>query len=356
MKRALIVLLMAATAGVLGGAAGEGCEALGDGPLLTEGEDHEFGFGGIVNGTPTNYASWKGVIAVQGNQSLCTGALIDPEVVLTAGHCVYYPSDGINYASNPSQVTIYGGSNLYSGAVYISGASQIVYHPQWPGNLQTGNEVDLALIHLNTTVTNVEYYDVRVDPQPTAGTPGIIVGYGLTVPSNQNSAGTHVMGETTLLQVSTNLIEIGDPAGTCSGDSGGPLFTQQGGKWVVTGVNSFVDSYDCLPQNGSWEMNVLSRRAWIEEQVVAWTGHGLGGGSPGGDADTDTDSDGDSDADGDSDTDVDGDSDSDSDGDDPLTGEMDDDEAFGLPSEGCGCGVAGHGALATLLGRLLAVI
>ncbi len=148
-----------------------------------------------------------------------------------------------------------------------------------------------------------------------------------------DSAGVHRVGETKLLQVETNLIELGGETGTCSGDSGGPLFTFQGGQWVVSGVHSFVEDYDCPAAFGSWDFNVLTYRNWIEQVVYGWTGHGL---PTGGDADTDGDTDGDTDVDGDTDgdTDVDGDTDTGTDG---TVG-------FNPPDNaGCGCSAAGPG-------------
>ncbi|MFO8073985.1 MAG: trypsin-like serine protease [Polyangia bacterium] len=238
---------------------------------------------GIVGGEATNYETWKGVVALFSDYSLCSGTLIDPEVVLTAGHCVYLPSEGIDLVSNPSGLQIVGGADLYNqGAISLADAQDVVKHPDWNGNVQDQDAVDLALVYLDSPVSLVESYPVRDYPQPQVGDDGIIVGYGLSSYSDQYSAGVHRAGNTSLLEVYADLIELGGDSGTCSGDSGGPLFTEQGGEWTVTGVASFV-SNQCQAADGSWNTNVLTYRAWVETQVESWTGHGLG------DATVDTD-------------------------------------------------------------------
>jgi V8-like Glu-specific endopeptidase len=324
------LLSLALSAGLIAGAAAfqAGCD---DEPFEIVDIDvppDRPGFTGITNGTATNWEIWRGVVAVYTTMgqygSLCTGTLIDPQVVLTAGHCVYYPSDGLNSLNNPGSVQILGGANINTGAYLLSDVSAVVKHPQWNGTLDGGT--DLALIKTSSAITMVPYYGVRSGNYPSVGSSGVIVGYGNN--TTGSGSGVHRWGNTTLLEVYSNLIELGSPSGTCQGDSGGPLFTDVGGQYVVTGVTSFGDSYTCDPNQGSWSVTVQTYRPWIEDQVIAWTGHGLGGGST--DADADSDADADADADADSDADNDNDVDGDADGDDDDDDENDEDGAFGL--------------------------
>ncbi len=297
---------------VLAGAAGNGCEIVEDGEMeLIE----KPGFRGIVGGTTTGYTEWKGAVGLRIPQggwsySICTGTLIDPEVVISAGHCVYYPSDGLDAVANPGNLTIVGGAQM--GITY-SKASEVVKHPNWNGNINNMTNVDLSMIKLVNPITTIETYPVT-SQAAAKGTTGKIVGYGLTSSSATASSGTHRVGDSTILRLQgTRVFEIGNPAGTCQGDSGGPFFAQQNGAWVLAGVTSFGTSWTCNANSGSYDVNIYTYRSWIDEIMQQFTGHGLD--DSGGDSDSDSDSDSDNDADSDSDNDADGDSDGDSDND-----------------------------------------
>jgi len=113
---------------------------------------------GIVGGTATNYESWQGVIAVFTDSALCSGTLIDPEVVLTAGHCVYLPDEGLNVLSNPGAVDILGGADIFNiGGIEIAGAQAVIKHPDWNGDVSDQDAVDLALIRLDEAVEFVPF-------------------------------------------------------------------------------------------------------------------------------------------------------------------------------------------------------
>ncbi|MDD5306982.1 MAG: trypsin-like serine protease [Deltaproteobacteria bacterium] len=335
---------------VLGGASGNGCEAIETVPLdLSSLDNDRPGFHGIVGGEATGYTQWKGVVALSlGQGGLCSGTLIDPEVVLSAGHCVYLPSENIDEISNPAQVRILGGADLMAGPINVAGVTEIVKHPTWNGNLNGGT--DLSLLHLDTKVTSVEHYPIRLTPSPAVGTKGKIVGYGTIAYNDQNNAGIHRMGDTTCLVVQPDLIEVGDPASTCQGDSGGPLFTEQNGQWAVTGVTSYGTSAYCDAMKDGWDVNVTAYRDWINEVVTQWTGHGIDEGdtdTAGTDTGTGSDTGDDTSVDSDTGTETDG-----------LSGNDADDlsspDAIG--DSGCGCREAGRLAPTPFLGFLLAAL
>ncbi|MCU0662843.1 MAG: trypsin-like serine protease [Myxococcota bacterium] len=215
------------------------------------------GLEGIIGGAPTG-GSWDGVVAIQiGNFGYCTGTLIDPEVVLTAGHCVRLIEQGFsyNFVSNPSGLIIRGGADGYLSAILARG-SQVIHHPDWTGDIQE-SQTDIAMIKLNKALAGRTVHKLRDYPSPMKDDPGMLVGYGLSG-SNPSSGGTQRAGDTTLLNVYFNLIETGDPANTCSGDSGGPLFTDQGGQWVLTGVTSFGTEKVCMASSDGYSVNPLA--------------------------------------------------------------------------------------------------
>ena len=82
-----------------------GCDGVGGDAVLTGSPS------GIVGGTETNFETWKGVVALVSDEGLCSGALIAPRVVLTAGHCVKLAGSGwgepsYDYTADPSGLTV----------------------------------------------------------------------------------------------------------------------------------------------------------------------------------------------------------------------------------------------------------
>ncbi len=234
----------------------------------------------IVNGQATNYQIYKSAVAIMSGGSLCTASLIDPEVLLTAGHCVYLKENGqlvMDAVSDPSSITVRNGANVYWGGTTIAYGQEVVKHSTWTGDINTWNAVDLALIHLDRKVTSIDSFPVRVAPNEAEGSTGVIVGYGITS-TDASDSGVHRYGNTTILNIGNilgkQLIEVGNPAGACQGDSGGPFLTQQFGKDVVSGVASFVTG-QCSATSGSYYTWVLPYRDWIESIVVQFTGHGF---------------------------------------------------------------------------------
>ena len=224
----------------------------------------------VVNGSEVSNNEWTGVFALYMSQgAICTASLIDPEVILTAGHCVY---DGQYFS-----VQVLSGLNINYGGNEIANVEEVVKHPNWNGDIDY-NSVDLALIHLSNPLNQYEVYGIRQNPGVERGESGTVVGYGLTS-AYGNDSGIKRKGETTILQKSSDygspVLEVGNPAGLCMGDSGGPLFTYQNGKPVVTGVASYITNQNCSANSGSFEVDVLAHREWINSKVREWTGHDL---------------------------------------------------------------------------------
>lgn len=238
----------------------------------------------IVNGTETSASDWNikfsGVVGVigylGGNEGFtCSGTLIAPNVVLTAGHCVFLRDESGNIefdgVSNPSQLSVHEGLKLSYHAKKAS-VSKAVAHESWNGEL---GGTDIAVILLNINVTDLMMYKIRDNPAEQKGEKGIIVGYGITGEDKVDSM-TQRWGNTTILDVDTGnqLLEIGNPSGTCQGDSGGPLFTLQNNSYVVSGISSFGRN-GCSATENSFHTRVIAYRSWINEKMIELTGHDL---------------------------------------------------------------------------------
>ncbi|MCP4679712.1 MAG: trypsin-like serine protease [Deltaproteobacteria bacterium] len=288
-----------------------GCEPDMGEAIPLDGPGHQ----GIIGGHETNYDEWQGVVGLWGmvgmGAAICTGTLLAPNIILSAGHCVYYPSDNINFIQNPGNLQIMGGPKI--GGVDYGFPEKIVKHPQWNGNLGWG-AIDLSMIKLETPIEGVDWYKIREAPAPNVGEMGWIVGYGQASQTDEMTAGTHRAGETTVQEKNNRTIYLMNPAATCEGDSGGPFFTQQGGEWVLTAVTSFGDG-TCRTNSRGGSVNVVTYLPWIESTFLSLAGYELGEDPPLPDTDTDSETAGDSDSDSDADNDADTDTDSDADND-----------------------------------------
>ncbi|EDO25425.1 predicted protein, partial [Nematostella vectensis] len=60
----------------------------------------------------------------------------------------------------------------------------------------------------------------------------------------------------------------GAGSSACNGDSGGPLVCEEGGKWVLRGVASWVATSQCPVNNYSVYARVSSDVDWIQDKIA----------------------------------------------------------------------------------------
>jgi len=220
----------------------------------------------IVNGQETSDYPEAGVLLMQG-QAFCTGTLVAPRSVLTAGHCV----DG----QDASQFTfgIGASQDQLDTELSVVGAVQ---HPQFDMQ-QLVNDVAVVTLGEDAPIAPMPM-NPSMD-QSWIGKPVTLVGYGVDDGPSQSNAGIKRMVTVTIDQVDPTTLHYTTQQGqtACNGDSGGPAFSDEGGQLVVAGITSYGDQ-NCQ-QYGVYT-RVDAYLDFINEQIQA--GGGQGGGGQGG--------------------------------------------------------------------------
>jgi V8-like Glu-specific endopeptidase len=190
-----------------------------------------------------------------GSESVCTGTLIDTNIILTAAHCfITQPGDslaGIGVAF----VGAFGEINQTN----ILGAVDVAVNPQFgPQEAGKGTWNDVALIKFEGTLP-AGYKPVPYLKDLTklkAGMSLTIAGFGMTspkgddAPPEEQSIGTLMKAQVKLADAAYNGGELmtntsESPASTCKGDSGGPAYAEIDGQLTVVGVTSRGTSQRC---------------------------------------------------------------------------------------------------------------
>ena len=177
----------------------------------------------------------------------CTGTLIAPTVVVTAGHCF-----GCSGGGGDNAVVYFGGDIDEPGR---TATGKIHQHPEY----NTAAPNDLAVIVLDEAVTGIEPRRVATSADIKAMTFGRVVGFG-----NSDHASTGGYGVKRMIDVPLATAECSGSIGTslgcddkelvagfvglgpdsCNGDSGGPIYLLVGDDarnddaWVVAGATS----------------------------------------------------------------------------------------------------------------------
>lgn len=279
MRKVLVLLALVVSAVVAGAAAGPAHAV-------------KFGQPDTANAYP-----WVGLMVAVDEDGdplwRCTGSLLSDDLFLTAGHCVSDPSaeggdpvdsvriwftDGAEIIETDPQYLenlANGEEDLCAGVEgYPCGGYSAVGTPEalsgWTGQLTIPQTYDLGLVRITdwvegetrpTTygeVAPVGYLDelAAEAPRGKGNVEFTVVGYGLqSVKPVQSAVKQRLVGTVSLvnlrsalnggwnLQYSNNPGQgHGGSGGTCFGDSGGPVISEEG---LIVAVNSFVLNANC---------------------------------------------------------------------------------------------------------------
>jgi hypothetical protein len=214
----------------------------------------------------------------------CTGTLLTPYVVLTAGHCTeeagqvnintWVRNDPDIDAVIAAELPYPGGTLAWLNDTWSSGTA--VPHPQYNDYALFPNTYDIGVVLLDEPIYVAEYGELpnlgQFDYLRTArgaarDRQAVIVGYGLQgrIPSFAGDDWVRYVGRTTVINTgqsgqagyqnfvfSNNPGTGTGPGGTCSGDSGGPAFWVNPATGQETNIVMAVNSYSVTPNcNGN---------------------------------------------------------------------------------------------------------
>ena len=220
----------------------------------------------IVGGTLAPAGKWPDTVAVLGPQGSCTGTLIAPDVVLTAGHCVGGMTQVI---ANTTDYNAAGGAR-----------STIKSHIAYTG---WETKYDVSVIVLNTPLTGVTPRPIATDCTMTnfAAKPNVtLVGFGatdinaqapntklyeVTVPVTDATCSNAALGCKPAIAPGGEFAAGDGAKDSCNGDSGGPVYLNTPRGYVVVGAVS--RAYDNATQacgQGGIYVRADKIVAWIE--------------------------------------------------------------------------------------------
>ncbi len=226
-------------------------------------EQHE----GIVGGSNAPAGKWPDTVAVIGPQGACTGTLIAPDIVLTAGHCAEIAPNAV-----VANTTDYEGA----GGVRV-GVTRTVAYPNWE------NSYDVAIVILSQPITGVTPRKVGTActfNAFTANTMVHLVGFGATDMAGE-AANTLLKEATTAVTDPTCATGSGcmaavapggefvaggtGQADSCFGDSGGPVYLDTPRGMVVIGaVSRGVENSPTACGGGGIYVRTDKILQWIE--------------------------------------------------------------------------------------------
>jgi secreted trypsin-like serine protease len=241
----------------------------------------------IIGGSsvaPGALASVAEILDLKGGEiGQCTGTVIAPSLVLTAGHCV----ENIETAreDRPSGYRVLTGAVSHAGAnAQVSMVSQVIVYE---GFARKDDDGDAALLVLSAP-TSAPAMKLATAADAAALRPGAtdtLAGWGETR-FGQNAPSEALRSATTVVQTTRwcahnappffaggEICTIDAPSyatGACFGDSGGPLFTDGGeGEPVELGIAVHVYK-SCSTRRPTVFTSVVVLARWIQSWVAAY--------------------------------------------------------------------------------------
>ncbi|MDP4004824.1 trypsin-like serine protease [Methylobacterium sp. NEAU K] len=205
------------------------------------------------------------VMVLSSNGGVCTGVVLAPDTVLTAGHCA---AAGLEHRVHFRDAA--------GEPVLVAVAARAV-HPGYDAGAAAGRRrsIDLALLRTATPLPP-RFAPVTLSAaMPRAGESLTLSGYGAGKPGDPRSTGTYRSVALPVIEPygpSRILVwlrrDAASPAGGCQGDSGGPIVGPEGGvlalaAWIGGACGGLTQGVLVGPQRGwiDWVLGGWSRSA-----------------------------------------------------------------------------------------------
>jgi trypsin len=223
----------------------------------------------IIGGTLAESAIGQSLVMVLAEGGgACTGVVVAPRAVLTAGHCL----------PKGRQIRVYAPSSHTPGAPHLIVPVARAVHPGYVHNSvgTRHRSVDLALLHLPEALpTPFAPLRLATTSAPGEGEPVMIAGDGLSKEGVATSSGTARSTSMAVVEpYGRGAILLwaapasGASAGACEGDSGGAMLDPQGALLAIIAFAEGNGSARC----GKLTQGVLvaPQREFIDGTLAAW--------------------------------------------------------------------------------------
>lgn len=234
---------------------------------------------GIVNGvvvkTSDLVARATVRLAASDGSTFCTGTLIGPQQILTAGHCMLI--DNVSVPKESIQVG-FGINGTIDPGIKVSG---ITVTPAWQGYGTSGNyplpgvgEQDLAVLTFTGTLPNTAIpAQITAKSNVKAGDILTVAGFGARSDADAVDHKTLYMYDSTIaegLLAAKEFRTAPTGGGDCYGDSGGPFYVKNATTQCLdlAGVVSRGVSNSCATGEG-YHTDVRAHLDWIKQAFSA---------------------------------------------------------------------------------------
>jgi uncharacterized protein (TIGR03382 family) len=221
----------------------------------------------VLGGSAVSPGQWPDTAGVFFSGELgCTGTLVAPQVVLTAGHCIDASIDKVLLNSTDASQ---GGEEI--------AVTQSIAYPNW----ETSYDVGILLLATPSSVPpRIIARGCAIDQFYAQGAAVEIVGYGATDPQGEQYGTRLLRGVTTITDASCSdpscngsvspggeLIAGGNGVDSCFGDSGGPVYLQTADADYLIGVTSRgLESSPTPCGGGGIYTRADAVATWIEQE------------------------------------------------------------------------------------------